>query len=249
MVERRETDLIIVPCHGVCQQGCTSTGLSHLDSSWIGNFPGEGTLYIEHVRAGVALAAANPASRLAFSGGQTRAAAPGRSEAESYREIAENAGWWSSTEVMDRTILEEYSRDSFDNLLFPIAQFKLETGRWPARVTVAGWGFKKDRFGLHRLALKWPEDRYGYVGVNDPAGEGLSFALAGEHAKFAAAHEDPYLKGTQWAVRRQFMNPFRRQHPFRVADPHLAAFFDFLDDSEDLLPFTGRLPWEEQPSS
>ena len=51
--------LIIVPGHGVCKAGFNTPELSLLDSSWVGIFPGEGPLYVEHAREGVRRAAAD----------------------------------------------------------------------------------------------------------------------------------------------------------------------------------------------
>ena len=44
---------------------------------------GEGACYVEHIRRGVEIAAGNASALLIFSGGQTRAEAGPRSEAES----------------------------------------------------------------------------------------------------------------------------------------------------------------------
>lgn len=157
MAVRKETDLIIVPCHGVCKKDCTSPVIAPLDSSWVGIFPGEGPFYIEHAKVGVALAADNSRALLVFSGGQTREDAGRRSEAESYWEISDAAGWWGFSGVEQRAVKEEYARDSLENLLFGIALFKRETGQWPVKVTVVGWQFKEQRYNLHRQALKWPK--------------------------------------------------------------------------------------------
>jgi hypothetical protein len=39
-------------------------------------------------------------------------------------------------------VVEDYARDSFENLLFSICRFKEVTGNYPARVTVVGYTFK-----------------------------------------------------------------------------------------------------------
>jgi hypothetical protein len=60
-------------------------------------------------------------------------------------------------------------------------------GRWPERITVVGYEMKRERFtALHRAALRFPVDRFSYIGIGlDPreepdawAGEVLSFVLA-----------------------------------------------------------------------
>ena len=45
------------------------------------------------------------------------------------------------------------------------------TGRWPSRITVVGYEMKRRRFAeLHRVALRWPADRFDYVGIDAGAG-------------------------------------------------------------------------------
>ena len=62
---------------------------------------------------------------------------------------------------------EDDALDSYQNLLFSIARFHEYTGRWPSRITVVGYEFKRRRFTeLHRAALRWPADRFEYVGID-----------------------------------------------------------------------------------
>ena len=111
--------------------------------------------FVSHIRAGVDAAAADPRSLLVFSGGQTRATAGPRSEALSYWMVAEHFGWWGGAEAArPRSVVEDYARDSFENLMFSICRFKEVVGRYPSRFTVIGYGFKERRFvDLHRPAL------------------------------------------------------------------------------------------------
>jgi hypothetical protein len=44
-----------------------------------------------------------------------------------------------------RAVTEEYAMDSYQNLLFSFARFHEVTGRWPAKVTVVGYGMKRRR--------------------------------------------------------------------------------------------------------
>ena len=51
------------------------------------------------------------------------------SEAASYYYLAEEKGWLTAgtgkdSNIKDRTFLEEFARDSFENLLFSICRFK-----------------------------------------------------------------------------------------------------------------------------
>ncbi len=221
MKSRHETELIIVPGHGVCKAGCTSPQLAVLDASWVGIYPGEAPLHIEHIIAGIELAASHPTSLLVFSGGQTRAAAGPRSEAESYHDIARDAAWWSDAAFENRMLPEEYARDSFENLLFSLALFRKETERLPDKITVVSWRFKAERYDLHRQALEWPLEKFVYLGVNDPREDALPQALAGEQHKLAAVSQDLFLAGEEWKKQREQRNPFKREHQYRGIDPAL----------------------------
>jgi len=195
-------DLVVVACHAVF----TADG-------YVGGYPGEGPLYLQHAEAGVALAAERDALLL-FSGGATQAAAGPRTEALSYWERGRDARWWGHPELEARAFTEDYARDSFENLLFPLFRFQRIIGRWPEHVTAAGWRFKAPRFDLHRGAIRWPAERFTYWGVNDPPPEALAKAEAGEAATVRAVEADPWLQGAGFTAKRAQRDPFRRGHPY-----------------------------------
>lgn len=79
-----------------------------------------------------------------------------------------------------RATTEDYASDSFQNLLYSIARFHEYTGRYPSHITVVGYEFKRRRFTeLHRAALRWPRERFEYIGI-DAEGEELIKAQEGE---------------------------------------------------------------------
>merc|ERR1719482_743314 len=130
--------------------------------------------FVSHIQRGVQETADDPKALLIFSGGQTRPEAGPHDEASSYYRVAEHYGWWghaSSTDgedlsVAQRTVTEDFAADSFQNLLFSICRFHEVVGRYPARITVVGFSFKMHRFAsLHRAALRFPIDRFRYVGI------------------------------------------------------------------------------------
>lgn len=89
---------------------------------------------LSHIRRGIEIAAADNASLLVFSGGETRVAAGPRSEANSYWEAAEALGWYGmAARVRPRAVLEAQARDSFENLLFALCRFHEAAGRYPSR--------------------------------------------------------------------------------------------------------------------
>lgn len=209
---------------------------------------GEPPLYIEHIRRGVELARRDPASLLMFSGGYTRREA-GRhwSEAATYAALARHYRWWTQgandpTRVSDRHGTEDYSRDSFENLLFSLCRFQEMTGRYPDRVTVVSWAFKQPRFDFHRAAIRFPAARFHYEGCNQPLL--LEAALAGETVTFGDFKASRYGASAEMTAKRARRNPFARQHPFARC-PGLENFFAFINDpANGHREFPGLLPWD-----
>jgi hypothetical protein len=209
------------------------------DESWVLlDFQrGEPPCYVGHVRCGVELAAADPGALLIFSGGQSRREAGPRSEAQGYYLIAEHLNWFGHREVAERTITEEFARDSFENLLLGICRFREYAGRYPELIAMVSWRFKARRFGLHRDAIRWPRERFRYVGANDPVEIGQ--ALAAEAVNTAKYLIDPYSSGAEFRAKREARNPFRRRHGYLASCPELDALYRH----EGPEPFEGRLPW------
>lgn len=70
---------------------------------------------------------------------------------------------------------ENHALDSFQNLLFSIARFHEYTGRYPEKITVVGYQMKRQRFvDLHRAAIRWPRDKFEYIGIDPEGEEGLA---------------------------------------------------------------------------
>jgi hypothetical protein len=211
---------------------------------------GEPPLYIAHARRGVALLRTDPRALLIFSGGYTRREAGLRwSEAETYRAIAQHYEWWNAgapkneLEKLDaRTATEDYSRDSFENLLFSICRFQQVTRRYPERVTLISWRFKRERFDLHRATIRFPVTRFVFEGFNDPIE--YSAALDGEAITLAEFRRNRYGSNGRIAEKRLTRNPFLREHDFRFC-PGLREFFAFIEDPGNRdSDYPARLPWE-----
>jgi hypothetical protein len=209
------------------------------DSSWaLLDFQrGEPRYYIEHVRGGVEAAAGDGESLLVLSGGPTRVDAGPRSEAQSYYEIARHYAWWGHAGVAGRTILEDFARDSFENLLFGICRFNEYAACYPERVTLVSWKFKEQRFALHREAIGYPAERFRYVGPNNP--RDLDQALQAERNAIAAYAADPYSSSARFREKRQDRNPYRRQSGYAISCPELAALM--RHEGPEL--YRGPWPW------
>eukprot|EP01065_Artemidia_motanka_P017976 TRINITY_DN21369_c0_g1_i2.p1 TRINITY_DN21369_c0_g1~~TRINITY_DN21369_c0_g1_i2.p1 ORF type:complete len:302 (+),score=60.94 TRINITY_DN21369_c0_g1_i2:34-939(+) len=227
--------LIMVAGHAVL----TARDVARVDDeeSWFLQPSQKGQLstYIRHIQKGVEIAAADPDSILVFSGGQTRSAAGPRSEALSYWLAAEAKGWFGYPEVRGRVVLEEFARDSFENLLFSLCRVHEFGGRYASRVTVVSYGYKRRRFaGLHRSAVRFPESAFDFVGV-DP--EVNPYTDEGNIQRFSA---DPYGCSANKELRGE-RNPFKRSSPYSSAQacPAMRSLLEYCGPG--MHPAT--LPW------
>jgi hypothetical protein len=220
------------------------------DTSWcLQDFQkGEPAAYIEHIQAGINLAAEDHKALLIFSGGQTRFEAGPRSEAQSYWNLADHYAWWN-TDVRTRSTTEEFARDSFENLLFAICRFFECTARFPRQLTIVTWAFKQERFQLHRSAIRFPENRFSFFGVNNPTN--LDEAIRGEQINgIEPFKSDPYgnaeARGdaepgrVYLGEKRKARNPFNRQPPYEMSCPPLAELLRY----KGAQLYRGEVPWE-----
>jgi hypothetical protein len=174
---------------------------------------------------------------LVFSGGQTDPAAGPVSEALGYWRIAHHHDWYGQPHVRHRATTEEFALDSFHNLLYGICRFHEMTHRYPQRVTVLGWRFKQARFDFHRASLRFPAERFSYLGVNDP--ELIDDARHHEALRLADFERDPYGATPALAAKRDSRNPFRRRHGYAHSCPELTGLL--MHSGPGL--FLDPLPW------
>jgi hypothetical protein len=152
-----------------------------------------------------------------------------------------------------RAVTEEYALDSYENLLFSIARFHEVTSRWPARITVVGYGMKKRRFtDLHRAAIGWDEDKWDYVGIDD---EGDTTSQYEGELKYGYT---PFLgipSGCAGSLgeKRLQRNPFAKYHPYHVSCPELVGLLEWCpaprevqgEDAAQMEVYKGELPWRD----
>ncbi|RUS22259.1 hypothetical protein BC937DRAFT_89891 [Endogone sp. FLAS-F59071] len=196
---------------------------------------GQVATFVDHIKKGVEMVVKNEKALLVFSGGQTRLNAGSRSEGQSYWELAHDLDLFSPQPVEPssppassdeetslaynasisppfmRATTEEYARDSLDNLLFSVCRFYEMTGRYPETITVIGFAFKRNRFvDLHRAALRFPEERFTYIGI-DPK-QGTLQTMVGETLNSLGPFQED-LYGCHGKLREKKLqrNPFRRR--------------------------------------
>jgi hypothetical protein len=241
-------DLVIVAGHAAFKSNVSSSDLGDpsddelwcLQSFQIGEVP----FYLEHARRGVVLAAHNPAALLILSGGRTRRDALPWSEAGTYLEVARANRWWIPdgdirSDIEGRTFLEEYARDSFENLLFGICRFHQVRGKWPRNVTLVSWAFKEARFELHRAAMKFPASRFRFDGFNAPID--LEGAQRGERAAIADFIKSPF-GATERLLEKRLSRTFGGPHSYDAC-LGAEAFFAHIETSAE--PFEEILPWAD----
>ena len=246
------TDLVLVTGHAAFKAGVREVAADvERGDDWV-LLPfqqGEPPFYVEHIRTGVELAAGNRSALLVFSGGRTRPEAGEWSEAETYRRIAEARHWWIADEdpalrasIAQRTATEEFARDSFENLLFGLCRFQQVVGSYPRTVTLITWEFKRARYDLHRSVIRFPADRFVFLGVNDPID--MTSALVGNQRAHQLYLEDPYGIGGELAEKRRQRNPFHQRHAYDRC-PGMQAFFRFVEAGRPQDGFAGAFPWED----
>lgn len=179
---------IIVPGHAIYTGDSSLEGLE-MDDNWIlESFQrgGQVRTFVRHIEKAVAMAKEDPEAVVIFSGlvfsvlaiesslmmiciasGQTREHAGPQSEGQSYWSIAnslihkENNNDSSTIDSLaTRMIVEDYARDSYENVLFSICRFQEMTGNYPSSITVVGFEFKRKRFEeVHLPSLRYPEQQ------------------------------------------------------------------------------------------
>ena len=211
-------NLIVVAGHAIVRD----LNLVEEDAGWfLLDFQrGEPKKYIGHIERAVQEAAIDPDAMLIFSGGPTRLEAGPRTEALSYWLVAEHFNWFGHPQVKQRAYLEDFARDSFENLLFGICRFKEVTGTLPKMVTTVSWEFKRARFAeLHREAMSWPREQFRYIGANNP--DAIEQALAAEERAREKYLADPYSVGDEFRLKKDARNPFRRQNGYSISCPEM----------------------------
>ena len=140
---------------------------------------------------------------LVFSGGYTRKEIK-KSEARGMLDWAKDLGLnLENFRAQKKIILEEYARDSFENLLFSICRFYQVFKTFPKEITVCGWEFKENRIKTIAETLKIPNFRYLAIGKKDASDLDLTLF-----------QNDPLHQGKLFIRKRRKRNPWRKHHPY-----------------------------------
>ncbi len=250
-VTSHATHLIIVAGHSVLISGNVHHAAFD-DSVWYlydyQKNKGLPRAIVLHIQAGIRLALDDPNSLLVFSGGETRARTGPETEGGSYFRVADALDLWDGRDVFlandknpdadasdsvvanstvrARTVSEEYATDSFENMMFSICRFHEVTGRYPNKISLVSFTFKRRRFEtLHADALRWPLDRFHYVGIDPPPSTGFDLAESTEGEKnnsLLPFQSDPYGCHSEILQhKRKERNPFSRTAPYELTCPEM----------------------------
>lgn len=236
--------LIILPCHSVWSPG-PSNGESR-DEWSLAPFQFEGNdhlCFVDHVKKSLDELKKDENALLIISGGQTKKASGPKSEAYSYYQLTETL--CEDDALLDRIGLEEFARDSFENVLFLICRFYEYQGRYPQQVTIVGFEFKRERFVKYHLqrALSFPEKKVRYIGnAPDPQGDENERAkyfhdLESSEMMHALSHfqKDWYGIGESLLGKKKQRNPFKRMHGYGSSNQQLLPLFSNISDNGSLL--------------
>mmetsp|Transcript_10210 Transcript_10210/g.24535 ORF Transcript_10210/g.24535 Transcript_10210/m.24535 type:complete len:437 (+) Transcript_10210:12-1322(+) len=248
-VAKSAKNLIVVAGHSVTVSGhLLDAGSDENDWFLLSYQKGQGLpqAILRHIETGIEEANRDKEALLVFSGGETRAVTGPTTEGHAYFLVADAMNLWpTGGTVRARATAEEFATDSFENLLFSIARFREVTGDYPQTITVVSFTFKQRRFEtLHAHALRWPPDRFSYVGVDPPASTGfdLQRATNGELENAAKPFEqDPYgCHSELLQQKRKDRNPFSRTAPYPLSAPEMKELLGYC--GPQLFP-DDRVPW------
>lgn len=238
--------LIIIPCHGIW------TGSDIKDKEKAGDcqdqwllapFQREGQDHLcfkDHLLTGFKILKQDPSSILMPSGGKTKPEIE-LSEAESYLNLLKQVEGQDFESYGSRVVLEDYARDSFENVIFLICRFDEVAGTYPEKITIVGFEFKRSRFLNNHLAqaLNYPLEKIEYIG-NSPTPpsevkEEYFKDLDQSEYRFAVklfesdwyGVKDPLLK------KKLGRNPFHQVVKYSTTNPVLKQFLEVLGDGSN----------------
>lgn len=230
--------LVLLPCHSIYKSSKLDP---HDPQSWhLAPFQIEANdhlTFIQHIVKAFAVYNDNQTTAaLVISGGMTKDDAGEVSESASYFRCAEVLGLKAN-----RVILEEYARDSFENLLFSLCAFKEKYGVYPQRVSIIGFEFKRERFvNYHAKSLKLPYIEYFGIDpspeyeLGSPEHETYFKELHEAEWKFSVSlfKDDLLGNGVKLKGKKLSRDPFKRgDGGYSTRHPELVKFFQERDIS------------------
>lgn len=236
--------LIVIPCHGIWKgcNGCCGDKAGELQDQWfLAPFQLEGQDHLcfkQHILKGIDIVKHDDSSILMPSGGKTKSDTE-LSESESYMNLLSCLMSSDVKNYASRIVPEKYARDSFENVIFLICKFYEVTGKYPEKITIIGFEFKRSRFLKNHLsqALSYPIENVEYIGNSPTPPEEIKESYFKEldqsECNFAVnlfendwyGTKDPLLK------KKLGRNPFNQKNTYNETNPLLSQFVEAISDS------------------
>lgn len=248
--------LILIPCHGIWHgrrgNGTNSSAGDSRDEWSLVPFQIEGYDHLcfkDHIVEALKLMENDPDASLIISGGQTKKECGPISEALSYYNLATQL--YSNTDVLERIYLEEYARDSFENVLYLICRYYELFRAYPEHIKVVGFEFKRKRFvELHlKQALRFTDCEY-FGNSPDPRDtddkEKYFEDLHKAENKHAVRHFEIDFYGVQSPLhqKRQARDPFKRWNGYLESNPSLAPLLRAISHGHTIDVNNTKFPWQ-----
>ena len=248
--------LIILPCHSIWKPGY-SFGLSR--SEWkLASFQYAGYDHLcfkNHIENCIEILEKDDKALLIISGGQTDLNAGPVSESLSYYQLAK--GLIKDKLLLERVKTEEFARDSFENTIFLICRFFEIEKRYPLKITVVGFEFKKKRFLDLHLKKALGFSNIFYVGnmptpidLDEEEKKQYFYDLERSEYDNSVKHfeRDWYGRFFPLLDKKIKRNPFHKQHGYIQSNLHLESFLLAIGDDANKNEATKNLTNEEVKS-
>lgn len=155
-------NLIILPCHAIFapelnqhvvdHQGADKYAIAKDPNNWLMEpFQLESDdhlSFFKHIELSLRELHENiPNSALVISGGFTKSSIE-KSESSSYLELAQTVGLLKNPyfKINTNIFIGEYARDSYENVLYSLCTFYKKFKKFPRKITIVGFDFKRERF-------------------------------------------------------------------------------------------------------
>lgn len=217
---------LILCCHCVYHEG-----------EIYSEFPEDKAIYEQQLRESIKALQEGNYEVLVISGGYTKKEVE-KSEAQGMLDWAHDLELNLNTE---KVLLEEYSRDSFENVLFSMCRFYLEYKQFPESVGVCSWKSKERRFRIVGKALRLPN--YSFLGI----GEKRELEEV-EAELLDIIINDPFHRNSSLALKRQQRDPWGKGNPYADID-EFREMFKMLNLMEEKGITDYRLvdfPWDKK---
>ena len=167
------------------------------------------------------------------------------SEGSIYYMIAKYCNYFENKILLikNRTFIEDYALDSFQNLLFSICRFYQITSNYPSNIKLISWLFKKYRFeNLHIKAIKYPLQQFIFYGINGNYTNTLNDYI-NENIAIDRFIKDIYGCSNEVQLTRTSKNLFYTFIPYPNGCIQLKPLFNLCQDGFNDILLT--LPWSK----